>query len=900
MRQRRHSIRGRTLESAVLLVVGFVLRTSLCFAVPPDDLDSVRVGIDPGHGGSDPGAQNELESGQVLDESYVNWETAVALVELVEAMNGEAVQTKFSLDENPGYTTRGNILNAANCQIKISVHHNVSENDPITNHHLSLINTLECSHISAVLGDSVVKSLDRLRGYGFGQDHCSPTKQGVRETDRVTFLKVATEPVALAEVSFISCDEEAERLNDSYYRNENAWALYAGICRFVGVTPCDMDDYECWTNVEAFVQDVHVRDGFLYWTSARERGSKAYRVLTKSGAPGNGWEDLRSRIPATGSGSHYKKYIGDSPHYVRLEESTAPKNASAWSTLGTFVNEEWPPEAPLPEYKPRPLHVHCTADQLAQIKSFVKTRANLGLHTTYELHDSIAVRDVETIRASNKKNRELNIIWRSSAASTRDKHFEKNADFPKSVVIVAPETLNVDGAIYAYGTQLIQEGWQPVHLEILEEPYPSKEEIRNLVDGYNYVVLFGNTQTGNGSETTIPVWFVPDPDSVFAHYTDNIPSLYGYEGTPRSVDRRVGYFLAHRPSSVWRYYDKRVDYWYNWPWYFGIDNGVKRRIGLWANDLTYAKNSDEALRVYMNDASGYLHPGWEREFIWASELPDSTDLTRHKACLADLMKGRSLVAALATQSGSYYPANMLKSTFHLETLDSLVDSGQYTHFVIPSCSAARFDSVGANKYMAKGMMNIQGGGAITCTGPTRGHYPSYYYQYLREFFRQYSIWPGHADSENPTIGELHANTKNALLATAAEDSAMVILCQEMVLLGDPTTEVWGPLGENYIVAVPGEDVPKTRFALLPTRPNPFNPTTQILFSIPEGGPVDVSVYNVAGRLVKVLVNSDLQAGEHRVEWDGTNEFGNEVGSGIYFCRLESGNDVSSKRMVLIR
>jgi flagellar hook assembly protein FlgD len=84
-------------------------------------------------------------------------------------------------------------------------------------------------------------------------------------------------------------------------------------------------------------------------------------------------------------------------------------------------------------------------------------------------------------------------------------------------------------------------------------------------------------------------------------------------------------------------------------------------------------------------------------------------------------------------------------------------------------------------------------------------------------------------------------------------------------------------------------------------PNPFNPTTNIRFTLPIDKAVSVRVYDMTGRLVKTLVNQQLLAqGTHTVQWDGTNSFGAQVASGNYIYSLEYGNFRQSKTMVLVK
>lgn len=83
-------------------------------------------------------------------------------------------------------------------------------------------------------------------------------------------------------------------------------------------------------------------------------------------------------------------------------------------------------------------------------------------------------------------------------------------------------------------------------------------------------------------------------------------------------------------------------------------------------------------------------------------------------------------------------------------------------------------------------------------------------------------------------------------------------------------------------------------------PNPFNAETEIRFSIPAAGHVSVRVFNLLGQEVALLLDSDLEAGSHRVRWDGLNDSGKRVSSGIYMVRLQSGAYVGTRRMLLVK
>jgi len=83
-------------------------------------------------------------------------------------------------------------------------------------------------------------------------------------------------------------------------------------------------------------------------------------------------------------------------------------------------------------------------------------------------------------------------------------------------------------------------------------------------------------------------------------------------------------------------------------------------------------------------------------------------------------------------------------------------------------------------------------------------------------------------------------------------------------------------------------------------PNPFNPETQIAFTLPTAGRVQLLVYNLLGERVATLVDSDLPAGEQRFTWNGTSKDGREAPSGVYFYRLTVKDQVYTGKMMMLR
>ncbi len=92
-----------------------------------------------------------------------------------------------------------------------------------------------------------------------------------------------------------------------------------------------------------------------------------------------------------------------------------------------------------------------------------------------------------------------------------------------------------------------------------------------------------------------------------------------------------------------------------------------------------------------------------------------------------------------------------------------------------------------------------------------------------------------------------------------------------------------------------EKVLPEKYQLFPAYPNPFNPTTTIKFALPENQHVRIRVFDINGRQVAELVNSRMNAGFHRIEWDAGN-----TSSGVYFIRMETGGFQAREKCLLVK
>ena len=96
-----------------------------------------------------------------------------------------------------------------------------------------------------------------------------------------------------------------------------------------------------------------------------------------------------------------------------------------------------------------------------------------------------------------------------------------------------------------------------------------------------------------------------------------------------------------------------------------------------------------------------------------------------------------------------------------------------------------------------------------------------------------------------------------------------------------------------------EGIPN-EFALHDNYPNPFNPSTQIRFDLPEVSNVNLTIYNMLGQKVKTYAMQTAPAGYHSLTWNATNDLGVPVSAGVYLYQLQTDGFIKTKKMVLLK
>ena len=100
--------------------------------------------------------------------------------------------------------------------------------------------------------------------------------------------------------------------------------------------------------------------------------------------------------------------------------------------------------------------------------------------------------------------------------------------------------------------------------------------------------------------------------------------------------------------------------------------------------------------------------------------------------------------------------------------------------------------------------------------------------------------------------------------------------------------------EEILSVIPEE------YSLKQNYPNPFNPTTNIDFTVPATGPVELVIYNIMGQRIRTLQSGNIKYGYHSVQWNGLDDRGLHVSSGVYFSELMARGFRQTRKMLLLK
>jgi len=183
---------------------------------------------------------------------------------------------------------------------------------------------------------------------------------------------------------------------------------------------------------------------------------------------------------------------------------------------------------------------------------------------------------------------------------------------------------------------------------------------------------------------------------------------------------------------------------------------------------------------------------------------------------------------------------------------------------------------------------FRGRGIIAAFGPTGGTWQEGNY-WVAKYLLKYIY-----DFGARSLGYACMNAQNLIMS---KGGYLGSVARSYIYLGDPAIRLKGGVVCDAGDVVKDE---KTPGCILGSYPNPFNPVAVIRYRLNRDARVVLSIYDVTGKLIRTLVDVDQLAGDYSVIWDGRDNRGSSVSSGVYFYVLKIGGYRESKKLVLLR
>jgi len=659
-------------------------------------------------------------------------------------------------------------------------------------------------------------------------------------------------------------------------------------------------EYRFWDNPAALVDFFGVRDGQVIWRTDQERGTLAYRLLGSDDPEGTEWQVASEEIPAQGAPEEYWVPLPTGWDYLKLQEKEDWYAGVRWVDRDVIRARPRTPTTPHDNESAhsRRLQVIALEEDANEARCFLDDMSECGIPGDLEIVLEIGSGVLSEVSSGNARGDTLFLLWPQPEGLAEG---SGRGGIECAVGLVGP--VEFGSLLGAYATQLAAHDPPGTDylttVQLVEAPYDSSAVASILADSLancDYILLFGQLVGSNESGTTMPCPYLRSPDSPV--YNSSCFSLWDWErdafDTTR-VGRCLGYISVEDTTDLRQYLDKMMDYAWNYPW---RQDGC--RLGVWTYDRDYSGRSGEYVRSQMEAVIDGVDSGWEVDSLWASAFTGSgSGESRADSAVAALVEGRNIVMLMGTL-GRHYDLCRWMSTFdaldyYVDIPHDLRDTYTYCHMLDMACDLHDIGQTTSEPSIASELLRVPMGGSVSSIGPCGGFFQDYYHLYLDKFMETYNESGG-----DLAIGELHRRTRNALLDDYPDQDLMPLFCKTIALLGDPTIKVGGPNSSMYQAV---EDLPlgtANRFALEKAFPNPFNPTVAVSFSLPDASQISLRIYNIRGQLVKSLLDGWIDAGAHQVIWDGRNENGETVGSGVYFCQLVSGRHSRTAKLVLLK
>ncbi len=373
----------------------------------------------------------------------------------------------------------------------------------------------------------------------------------------------------------------------------------------------------------------------------------------------------------------------------------------------------------------------------------------------------------------------------------------------------------------------------------------------------------------------VPMWYVADTEyDNMSYWTPYYATDYFYRADYPAL--RIGRVPAYTDTRFLAWLSKNIAYCES-----GSVAAWTDDVGIWGQCHSWDGNSGPMMQVLIQDFRNHM-PGALNQYALIDTIWTQTQ--RQTLALGAWNAGRGIIYMLGTSSTAYKPIHFFAKSGGWNV--GQLATEKYPLVVGSSCGIGTHDMAIDPTYGDHFAIELLTGSSTRGTpflvGPSRGTWAEGNRQMVERLNEHVSVTPA------LDLGTAFMLAQNEVVASSPPEAVQTALSYQF--LGDPLVPLPGAIVTNVAAQRPRQST-----ALLENYPNPFNPSTTVVYTMTARNHVTVKVYDVAGRRVATLVDGVRSAGPHRAVWRPR-----DLASGVYFCQLQVGSFSTSKKMVLLK
>ena len=452
----------------------------------------------------------------------------------------------------------------------------------------------------------------------------------------------------------------------------------------------------------------------------------------------------------------------------------------------------------------------------------------------------------------------------------------KDSSNQADYIIITPSLFVNTLQPFAEWRQLQNLNVKVVELQQIYSEFPDSSEPYSIRDFISYTLTYWSDPKPKyillvGNSEFLPDYKVPSMFADTTHYEDSVAidewySVNSYQ-SDTEPDVELGRFPVNNGQELNNIIDKTI--------YFEDSLSFKNYNTdfLFLADKTQAALFEDQANQFINNTVPY---NFSIDTVFAGQ--DSiVERTREK--LFDAINSGTLFLSYYGHGAPYTWSGY--NIFTVGDVDSLQKNNLPFIFTAAACDQS-FDYPNDSSIVRK-LLVLDKSGTVASINSTGLNYLSLGSNFLNSFYNYLF------KNQNASLGEAALQAKLSLENQSTSEDAIP---RRYTLLGDPALKI--PFGTIAQVDNSAQNIPEN-YSLKQNFPNPFNPTTTIRYSIPKAVHITIKVYNIIGQLVATLIDEYKQAGNYEIKFNGSN-----LSSGVYFYRMQAGNFVEAKKLLLVK